>query len=265
MPATLSHALRVGGVSLAILGLSGAWAGTALAAGASAYGITANFTADGVKTVINPVNPLKGGTTTTFDHAKNSGAYQKTLLLAAGATPVPALVVTAKNFLSHVKGGFGVDTISAEGEATTTGLDISLQLYPPAPGPVPQPFLHITVNQIKDTASYNLVVPKLAGVDASAEISGLAVSGSLLHGETLQYSGAPGQNHVLFQSATMTITVNQRISAELISCSPKCVVTPVSIGASALEITLTNANINGHKVSGQIDVSGADAGSELPL
>jgi hypothetical protein len=262
---TLSRTLRTGGFAIALVALSGVLAHTALAAGASAYGITASFTSGGVTTVINPVNPLKGGTTTTFDKAKNSGAYQTMLLVAAGSTPVPALAVTAKNFLSHVKGGFGVDTISAEGDATTTGLDISLQLYPPVPGPVPQPFLHITAIRIKDTASYNLVVPTLAGVDAHADISGLAISGSLLHGVTLQYSGAPAQNHILFQSATMTITVNQRISAELISCEPKCVVTPVNISASALEITLTNANINGHKVSGQIDISGANAGSELPL
>jgi hypothetical protein len=193
-----------------------------------------SFTSGGVTTVINPVNRLTGGTTSTFDKVANSGAYQKTLLLAAGATPVPALVVTAKNFLSHVKGGFGVDTISAEGDATTTGLDISLQLYPPVPGPFPQPFLHITAARIEDSASYNLVVPTLAGVDARAVISGLAIGGSLLHGVTLQYSGIPAQNHVLYQSPTMTITVNQRISAELISCTPKCVVTPVNISASAI-------------------------------
>ena len=265
MPSILARALSAGGFSLAIFALSGALAQPASAAGASAFGITASFTSGGVTTVINPVNRLAGGTTTTFDKAKNSGAYQKILIVSAGATPVPALVVNAKNFLSHVKGGFGVDTISAEGDATTTGLDISLQLYPPVPGPVPQPFLHITATRIHDTASYNFVAPALAGVDAHADIGGLAVGGSLLHGVTLQYSGTPAQNHVLFQSPTLTITVNQRISSELISCTPKCVVSPVSIGANALEITLNNANLNGHRVSGQIDISGTQGGSELPL
>ena len=265
MQSTLLRALRAGGVPLAILALSGAWAQCASAAGASADGISASFTSGGVTTVLNPVNPLKGGTTSTFDKTTNSGAYQKTLLLAAGATPVPSLVVSAKNFQSHVKGAFGVDTISAEGAATTTGLDISLQLYPPVPGPVPQPFLYVTATRLADTASYNFVAPGLAGVSAKAVISGLAISGSLLHGVTLQYSGIPARNHVLFQSPTLTITLSQRITAALISCTPKCVVTPVTIGANALEITLNNTNINGHKVSGQIDISGTGAGSELPL
>jgi hypothetical protein len=257
--------LRRYGVLLALCGPLFGWTQEARAAGASAFGISASFSSGGATTVINPVNPLKGGTSTTFDKTANSGAYQKTLLLAAGATPVPALVVSAKNFQSHVKGGFGVDTISAEGDANATGLDISLQLYPPVPGPVPQPFLHITAAAVHDNGSYNLVVPALAGVDASAFISGLTVTGTLLHGVTLQYSGAPARNHILFQSPTMTITLDQRISAELISCTPKCVITPVSIGATAIEITLTNANINGHKVSGQIDIGGTAAGSELPL
>jgi len=263
MISTLSRALRTGGVSLAILALSGAWAQTASAAGASAYGITGSFTSGGVTTVLAPVNRLTGGTTSTFDKVANSGAYQNTLLLSAGATPVPALVVTAKNFLSHVKGGFGVDTISAEGDATTTGLDISLQLYPPVPGPFPQPFLHITAARIEDSASYNLVVPTLAGVDARAVISGLAIGGSLLHGVTLQYSGIPAQNHVLYQTPTMTITLDQRISAALISCTPKCQVTPVNISASAIGITLNNADINGHKVSGYIAIGNATAGNAL--
>ena len=156
MPSTLPNALRSGGVSLAILGLSGAWAQSASAAGASAFGISASFTSGGVTTVLNPVNRLVGGTSSsTYDKATNSGAYQKTLLLAAGATPVPSLVVTAKNFLSHVRGGFGVDTVSSEGDATATGIDIGLQLYPPVPGPVPQPFLQITATRLKDTGSYN--------------------------------------------------------------------------------------------------------------
>jgi len=265
MISTLSRTLRAGGFAVAVLALSGAWARTASAAEASVYGVSASFTSGGVTTVINPVNRLTGGTTSTFDKTKSSGAYQKMLILSAGATPVPALVVTAKNFQSQVKGGFGVDTISAEGDATTTGLDISLQFYPPVPAPFPQPFLHITAARIKDSASYNLVVPSLAGVNASATISGLAISGSLLYGVTLQYSGTPAQNHVLYQTPTITITLDQRISAELISCFPKCVVTPVNISASAIEITLNNADIDGHKVSGWIAISNTSAGSELPL
>jgi hypothetical protein len=265
MISTLSRTLRAGGFSVAILALSGAWAQVASAAEASVYGITASFTSGGVTTVINPVNRLTGGTTSAFDKTVNSGAYQKMLILSAGAAPVPALVVTAKNFQSHVTSGFGLDTAFAQGHATTTGLDISLQFYPPVPGPFPQPFLHITAARIEDSASYNFVVPSLAGVNASATISGLAIGGSLLHGVTLQYSGTPAQNHVLYQTPTVTITLDQRISAELISCFPKCVVTPVNISASAIGITLNNADINGHKVSGWIAISNADAGSELPL
>ena len=265
MISTLSRMLRAGGYSVAVLALSGALADRASAAEASVYGITASFTSGGVTTVINPVNRLSGGTTSSFDKTKNSGAYQKTLILTTGASPVPALVVTAKNFQSQVKGAASLDTASAQGDAITTGLDISLQLYPPVPGPLPRPFLHITAARIKDSAGYSFVVPSLVGVNASATISGLAISGSLLYGVTLQYSGTPAQNHILYQTPTVTITLDQRISAELISCFPKCVVTPVNISASAIVITLNNAVINGHKVSGQIAIGNTAAGSELPL
>jgi len=266
MHSILSRTARAGSLSLALLGLLGAVVQTASAAESSAWGVSAVFTADGIRTAINPVNRLTGGaTSSTYDRAANSGRYRKTLVVAAGATPVPALTVAATNLRSHVQGAFGVDTISAEGDATAAGLVIDLQIYPLPPDPVPEPFLLITVTRLRESGSYNFVAPKLASVKAGAAVSGLAIGGTLLHGESLQYSGTPAANHVLFQSPTMTITLNHQISTNLISCSPKCAVTPVSIGASALEITLTNAYLHGHKVSGQIEIGAVEAGRELPF
>jgi len=259
-----SRALGAAGLSLAIATLSAVSAQTASASQASASGISASFTSGGVRTIITPVAPVMGGTVSAkYKRSADSGVYQKTLLLAAGSTPVPALTVTAKNFHSHVEGIFGVDTLSSEGDGTALGLDLSLQLYPPVPGPVPQPFLHITATKLKETGSFNEIAPGFATVAAGAEVTGLSISGSLLHGETLQYSGSPRENKVLFKSPTMTITLNHEITSELISCRPKCVVTPVAISASGIEITLTNADVNGRKVSGQIDIATGAAGSEL--
>jgi hypothetical protein len=263
---TLPRACRAYAATLTILCLSAACVHSASAAGSSAFDISATFTSGGVTTVINPVNRLTSGSSSTYQKSANFGAYNKTLHITTGTAPVPTLTVSATNLRSHIAGGFGVDTISAEGDATVSGVDISLQLDPPPPGgPFPQPFLHITAARLQETANYNLVVPTFTTVGSNADVKGLKVSGSLVGGKTLAFSGAPAANKVLFQSPTVTITLNHKLVAALISCFPKCVVTPVSVSTSALEITLTNANLDGHIVSGQIDIGVGDAGSEAPL
>src|SRR6201989_2761614 len=103
-----SRTLSLTGLSLAIAGLSAVSARTASASQALASGISANFTVGGIRTTITPVSPVTGGSVSSkYERSANSGAYQKTLLLAAGNTPVPSLAVAAKNFRSHVQGAFG--------------------------------------------------------------------------------------------------------------------------------------------------------------
>jgi len=262
----LSRTLHAYAAPLTVLALSTAFAQAALAAGSAAFDISATFTSGGINTGINPVNRLVGGGSPNYQKGSSFGPYQKTLPIATGPSPIPTLTVSATKLRSNVHGAFGVDTISAEGDAAVGGLDLSLQLYPPPPGgPFPQPFLHITAATLQGSGYYNLVVPSFTTVGSSAEVKKLTISGSLVGNKTLTFSGMPDANKVLFQSPTVTITLNHRFVAGLISCSPKCVFTPASVNSSALEITLTDADLNGHKVSGQIEIGASEAGSELPL
>jgi hypothetical protein len=259
-----SLVLRSCALSLALVGASIFCAGDALASGSSAFGLSANFTTGGVNTAIEPVNPLNNGTASVYNKTRNSGAYNKVLPLDTGTAP-PVLTVAASNLRSHISHLFGVDTSYVVAQATASGLTLNLAPLKGASTIVVAPYLQITVESVQQTGNYNWVAPNRTMVSSAGSIKNLVVTGTLVGGKTLTFSGVPKPDQVLFQSPTVTITLGQSISAELISCMPKCVTTPYFINTSGLQVTLTNAAMGDRKVSGQITVDGGHAGFDAGL
>ncbi len=256
--------LHAGALSLAFVGASAFCAGGALASGSSAFGLSANFTTGGVNTALEPVNPLNNGTAAVYNKTRNSGAYNKVVPLDTGTAP-PVLTVAASNLRSHISHLFGIDTSYVIAQATASGLDLNLAPLKGASTIVVAPYLQITADSIQQTGNYNWIAPNKTTVFSAGAIKNLVVTGTLVGGKTLRFSGVPKPDQVLFQSPTVMITLGQSISAELISCMPKCVTAPYFINTSGLQIILTNAAMGGRKVSGQITVDGGHAGLESGL
>jgi hypothetical protein len=250
---------RVLAVSVSLLGLCAS--GTASAAGASATVLSASFTTDGVNTALDPVNRLLSGAGSTYDKTLKMGVYHKQLILVADGLTRPTLTVNAAGGSSHVKGAFGVDTISAEGEAAVGGLRVMLAPYVlPGSDVLPLPYLQIVATRVQETAGYNFVAPSFTTVSGAGQFNALTITGSLVGGKTLKVTGAEKENTVLYQSATVTITLNRKIETALISCSPKCVATPYSVSTAGIDVALNKAKLGRHTVSGDITIAGGSAG-----
>ena len=90
------------------------------------------------------------------------------------------------------------------------------------------------------------------------------MTGTLVGNKPLKFSGAPTASKVLYQSPTVTVTLNRQFSTALISCTVGkkggCVYTPYGVRTAALEVTLTDALIGERKISGTITVGGGQAG-----
>ncbi len=253
--------IRFLAVSFAALSLFAA--GPAFAASSAAFGLSGDLAYGTWKIVQAPVNPLHASPRDTYNKTLNYGAYQvKTPLPPAGKAPT--LSIKTDNLRSHVSGTQGKDGRDDDGEAIVTGL--SLILAPPkraSGGVTSPPYLQITANKLQETASYK---QRTAGTTVSgvAAIGGLTVTGTLVGNKTLKFSGAPIASKVLYQSPTVTVTLNRQFSTGLISCTagPKggCVYTPYGIRTAALEVTLTNALMGERKVSGTITIGGGQAG-----
>lgn len=253
-----SRLLRPLALSFALAGVSAFCAGKALAAGSSAFGLSANFTVGSTNTAIEPVNPLNNGTAPVYNKTHDSGAYKKVLTLDTGAAR-PTLTVAASNLRSHISHLFGLGESFVTAEATASGLTLSLT-GPNGAGVAVAPYLEITAKSIQESGSYDHTASNKTMVAGAGAISGLVVTGTLVGGQTLKFSGTPKADQILFQSPTVTITLNQSISAELISCSPQCVTTPYFINTSGLQVTFNNAVMGGRTVSGQITIDGGHAG-----
>ena len=254
----------IGALALSTVALGLFAAGNAAAAEGSALGLSAGFTTDGVSTTLGPVNAVDNGAGRTYDKAKNIGSYSRQLVLTAnGGSPPPTLTVDTMAEKSRVKGGFGVDIDFASGTASVSSINLKLAPYtPPNSDVVAAPYLQITATKVSEAASYNLVaiVPSRTAVSATGTIDTLTITGPLVGGKTLKYSGSPKESTVLYQSPTVTITLNQKITTALISCMPKCVFTPYSVNATGIDVTLNNAKLGKHTVSGDIFIASGAGG-----
>ena len=249
-------------VSTVALGLFAA--GNASAAEGSALGVSASFTTDGVSTTLGPVNTVDNATGRTYDKTKNLGSYSKELVLTADGGAPPSLTVNTQAEKSQVKGGFGVDVNFATGTAAVSALNLRLAPYtPPNSDVIAAPYLQITATKVSEAASYNVlaIAPTRTTVSATGTIDTLTITGPLVGGKTLTYSGSPKESTVLYQSPTVTITLNQKITTALISCSPKCLFTPYSVNATGIDVTLNNAKLGKHTVSGDISIASGAGGN----
>ncbi len=253
-----SLTLRPLALSLAFAGVSTLCAGSALAAGSSAFGLSANFTIGKISTVLDPVNPLNSDSA-AYNKTHDSGAYTAALTLDTGTAP-PVLTAGAKNLRSHISHLFGLGASFVTAEAAASGLNLNLAPLKGTSDVVVAPYLQITADSVDQAGNYNHDAANKTTVASEGTIKNLVVTGTLVGGKTLKFSGVPKPDQVLFQSPTVTITLGQSISAELISCGPKCVVTPYFINTAGIQVILTDAVIGKRKVSGQITVDGGHAG-----
>jgi hypothetical protein len=232
----------------------------ASASSSTAYGVAAHFVAKGISTGLGPLDPVAGNAPPGYIKTIDLSNVRQVVHLTEGSV-VPTLAVSAGQLASHVaSAGIAVDSVSAEGEAQVSNLDISLMLYPAPPGPVPQPFLHLTATKVASTANFSQVFPGPGHTGSSARFSGLIIEGSLVGSQPIRRTGTVPYNTVLFHSDTVTITLNNHLVGGLISCTPKCVFSQTFIAATAIDITLKNADLDGHVVSGDITIAQSQAG-----
>jgi hypothetical protein len=248
-----------------LIGAAGA-ANAAEPTSSSAYGLQARFTAHGLTTGLGPIGALSGSAPPNYAKVSTLGPIQKTIALTTDG-PVPGLVLDVTSVHTHLAANVPAPGVgSAEGDSTLKSLDLNLIRTPLPPGtsvPVQRSFLRISADKIQSTAALQSAPSALAPA-TTATFAGLLITGSLLDGQIVSLSGEVPDNTVIFQNAAITITLNQRLVAGVISCTPKCIFSPVSVTETAIDVTLTNADLDGKIVSGDIALAVSQAGGGFP-
>jgi hypothetical protein len=230
-------------------------------ASSAAYGLSANLMSEGTATGFGPVGAVHGSAPPAYNLHTTVPAFSETIGIAAGSRQIGTLEVTSGGINAAASSaGLGVDSVSVQGSASVGSVQLVLQLYPPPPIPQPQPMLSLSASTVSVMADDQQVVPQPANVAATTSIGKLVVTGTLLGGQTLTYSGSPPKGGlVLFSSPNLTITLNQQVVAGIIGCGPSCVFAPTAITADAVAIHLNQVAFLDDTVTGDITVGEANA------
>jgi hypothetical protein len=254
-------------VTLAITGALTALAATPVMAGSldasMADALSAQFTAQGFSTTLPALASVQGSAPPSYNKQDSLPGYNKILNIAHKLESPPALYAHLTGIWDHVMGsGIGVDSHGSEGDTKIATAALSLNLNPPPSTTMLVP-LQISATGVQASANYNVVVPRPALVSGTANFGDLTITGSLLGGNTLTYSGTPPANHILFSNDEVSITLNEQvIEATTVTCvvGQGCTIIPGGIYVAAVHVALTNANIFGRIVSGDFFLGEAQAG-----
>ena len=222
----------------------------------AAVGIEANFVSQGIASQLGPIAQVNGQAAGKYDDVETVAKVAENVAITAQLPPV-TIFANAHGLTSHASAsGILIDSRSSEGDTAIAGADISLNLNPPPPaavGPVPQPFLNIAASQVVAQADFSLVYGGgQSFTQGTVSFGNLKINGQLIGGAVLRYSGPAAPNTVIYDTPTVTITLNRQIRSGLISCDPGCALTPVRIDVAAVDIELTKAVIRGKRVTGDI-------------
>ena len=164
--------------------------------------------------------------------------------------------------------GIELDFVSTTGKSSvaTANLTITNTVPPGSALPILL-YLGVTASKVVTSADYTQTFPQTVTVTGAASFGSLSISGSLLNGQTVTYSGSAPPNTALYKSPVastneipaVTITANAETKVGIISCGPNCVFTPTRINVAGLSVNLYNAMINGFPVTGTIVLGSAAA------
>jgi hypothetical protein len=227
-------------------------------ASSSAYGIDGTFTSENQTIEVGPIGAVAGKAPRPYNKTVRVAKINKSAAIVEGSLPIPTFFLDASGIKSHAASqGIAIDSVSAEGDAAIKSLNLMISLNPPPPGasPLPLPFLALSGTAIASSANFSRVFPGTPVVTGSAEFGSLSIIGSLIGYQTLTYAGSAPKNTVIYQSPTVTITLNKEVVAGVISCQLRCAFTPSGITTRAVDISLNNADIRGSAVTGDIAIA----------
>jgi hypothetical protein len=238
-------------LSGALVLAGGAWA--QFGPQSTAVGVQATFTSQGVGTQLGPVANVDGQPSGRYNVSTTVAKATETVIASPLLTR-PTVSLSAANLTSHASAsGIGVDSRSSEADAAVGDATVRLFTNPPAGSGLPSVlYLAMNAKEALSSANFSQVVPANNYASGSTQIGLLTVTGELLGGATVRYYGPASPNTVVYESPTVTITLNREMKTGIITCSPGCKFTPVRIDVAAVDVELHNAVVGGAKLSGHI-------------
>jgi hypothetical protein len=216
------------------------------------------------QTSFGPVGLASGAAPPAFHQTKKIAAFDRTYNLDSTDPNRPTLQINATKLVSTASSsGLGIDSVSTQATSDFASANILLTdnpLY--ALGILG---LSVSATFIHSEASASYVFGANHGfLSGDASFGSLTISGGLI-GKTLTFAGDAKANTILFQSSSVTITLDKQIQSEFLPPSPATPTAANRITTDALDIHLNNAHLFGKTISGDITLGETSAGLFPPL
>lgn len=232
----------------------------------TAVAIAASFRAHGLATQLQPVAPVSGAMSRTYDSTKTVPSISESLAIAPG-DPTPTLFVSGEGLTSYTSSVLNTARSRTSLGGNTLANARLILTGDHRPGGVldaATPALLIATRELVSSANFNTGATTRGSAIGLMSVGRLSISGHLVGDQVLRYSGSVAQNTVIFRSPELTITLNRQFESGTTACDDDCVEAPLGDGVGAIRIVaidvkLHDAIVGNSKVSGEIRVNQATA------
>jgi hypothetical protein len=230
----------------------------------SADGLSSYLDVGSHQTSFGPVGLASGAAPPAFHQTKKIGAFDHTYNLDPTDSNHPTLQIDATDLVGAASSsGLGIDSVSTQATSDVGSANILLTDHPPfALGVLG---LSVSATFIHSASSASYVFGANRGfLSGDASFGSLAIGGALI-GKTLTFAGDAKANTILFQSSSVTITLDKQIRSEFLPPSAATPTAPNRITTDALDIHLANAHLFGQTITGDITLGETSASLFPPL
>lgn len=227
----------------------------------SADSYSGSLTDNGRTTAIASFDRVFGAAPPAYDDTRKVAAFDKTYDLSGADLNCLSLQLQGKDIVNTAQSsGLGVDAISASGVARLGSASFVL-----VDNPLPTLAvlgLSVEARGIRSKSNSSFVFgPDEGSITGDASFKSLTISGALVDGKTLTFSGDAKADTVLYSSTTVTITLDDQ-TLLLPPAGASSVIGP-SITTDAIDIQFNNASFGGHMISGAFVIGQSTASYEL--
>ncbi len=229
----------------------------------SADSFTGNLNADGFTTTIDPFAPVSGSAPPAYDDTRRIASFDHTYDLTSAEANTLSLAMQTTHMVNTAKSpGIGVDKIGASGAADLGSASFVLADTPGPMQPLSVLGLSLEATGIRSGSDSSFVFGANEGsLAGDASFHSLKVTGELVNGKTLRFSGNAKANTVLYSSSTVTITLDDQ-TLLLPGAATGGIIGP-TITTDAIDIHLNNATFAGQTITGNFDIGQSSASYAL--
>jgi hypothetical protein len=233
----------------------------------SADSFAGSLNADGFTTTIDPFAPVSGSAPPAYDDTSSIASFDHTYDL----TPVTAAesnILSLEMQASHMVNTAAslpqviADQIGAIGTADLGSASFTLTDSPNPMLPLSILGLSVEATGIHSESNSSFGPTDEGFLSGDASLHSLTVTGPLVNGDTLTFSGNAAKDTVLYKSSTVTITLDDQTVLLPPSAAASGIIGP-TIFTDAIDIQLNHAKFAGQTITGNFDIGQSSASYSL--